>query len=147
MLPDRCGIRDGVGWMLRARRASGDQAYPHSDQRDAGPALQADVLMQPEYGEQSHEDVADSSGGKDIREISEGKRGHVAGHESQQEENSEYHPGICKRRENMTEVMDIDGSDIFHAARQKRISDGAEDYDREQNHVFAKCQNVLPGRW
>ncbi len=109
--------------MLSSGWASGDQAYSNRDEGDAGPTLQAHVLMQPEDGEQRHEYVADGGGGENIRKIGERQGGHVTGHECEQEDNSEYHPWIRKRREYLAEMMDVDGSDIFHAACQERISD------------------------
>ena len=107
----------------------------------------ADVLMQPEVAEQGHEHVSDGSGRKDVGEIGEGERGHVAGHEAEQGEDSEDDPGIGQGGENMREMMHVDGADIFHAARQKGVPDGAEDDDRKQDEVFAKRQSAIPEPW
>ena len=131
----------GAGW------ASGYQAYADNDEGDTGPALQADVLMQPEDGDQRHEYVADGGGGKHVGEIGEGKRGHVAGHEAQQEKDSEDDPRIGEGSEHVGEMMKVDGPHVPHAARQERISNGAEDDDGKQNQVFAKRQNGFPECW
>jgi len=113
----------GAGW------ASGDEANANGDERNAGPPLQADVLMQPEAGEQRHDHITEGGGGKDVGKIGKRKRSHVAGHEAEQAEDSNDDPGIGKGEENVREMVNVDGSDILHAARQERISAGAEDHD------------------
>jgi hypothetical protein len=41
-------------------------------------------------------------------------------------------------------MMNVDGPNVPHAPRQKRISDGAEDHDGEKNQVFTKRQRLIP---
>ncbi len=90
---------------------------------------ETDVLMQPEAGEQRHDDIADGRGGEDVGEIGKGKRRHVAGHEAEQAKDSDDDPGIGEGGKNVRDVVNVNGSDILHAARQERISAGTEDHD------------------
>ncbi len=50
---------------------------------------------------------------------------------AEQAEDSEDDPGIGKGAKDVSEMVNVDGADIFHAARQKGVSGGAEDDDGE----------------
>jgi hypothetical protein len=44
--------------------------------------------MQPEDGEQDHDDIANGGGGENVCEIGKGERSHVARHEGEKKKNS-----------------------------------------------------------
>jgi len=133
--------------MFGAGRASGDKTDACGDEGDADPTLKADVLVQPEMAEQRHEDITDGGGGDYVREIGKRERCHVAGHEGEEAENSQEHPGIGESGEDVGEMVNVDGADVLHAAREEGVSGGSEDYDGEQHEVFAKRQSAFPDRW
>jgi len=58
VLPYVLGAGDWVR-ILGARWTSGDQANTDHDEGDTGPALRANVLMQPKMESSCHDDVAD----------------------------------------------------------------------------------------
>ena len=88
MLLKGFSVRDPRGRMLGAGWASGDHANPDHDEGHADPTLRANVLMQPEDGEQDHDDIANGGGGENVCEVGKGERGHVARHEGEKKNNS-----------------------------------------------------------
>src|SRR5580698_11041728 len=117
--------------MFGAGRASSDYANPDHDEGDAGPALRANMLVQPENGEQDHEDVADRGRGENVREVGERERSHVAEHEGEEKENSYDDKRVRQRGEDMSEMVNVDRVGVLHATREECVSGRAEKHDRK----------------
>ena len=77
-----------------ARGAAGDEAYGTDDEGDAGPAVEAEVLVQPEAAEEGDDDVAEGGGGHDEGEVGPGERGHIAGEEADEQDDAGGDEGI-----------------------------------------------------
>lgn len=129
--------------MLGARWASGDHANANNDEGDAGPALRADVLMQPEDGKQHHDDIADGSSGQNVGEIGKGERRHVTEHERQQKKDSYDDKRVREHRKDIGQMVNVDGAGVLHPARQKGISHRAEEYHGENDEIFTKRQSYF----
>ena len=117
------------GRMLGAGWASGDHPNPDNDEGDAGPALRANVLMQPEDGKQDQDDIANGGSGHHVGEIGKGERNHVARHEGEEENDSEYDKRIGHGGENFSDVLNVDGVGVLHAAREEGVADRTEEDD------------------
>jgi hypothetical protein len=130
--------------MLGPVRASGDQTDAHGDECNANPALGAHMLIEPEAGEQCHEYISDGGGWKNKSEIGKRECSHVAGHEAQQTKDSYDHPWIAESAQNMREMVNVYGTNVFHATGQECVSDGAEDNNAKQDQIFAKRQSAFP---
>ena len=145
MLPYVLGAGDWVR-ILGARWTSGDQANTDHDEGDTGPALRANVLMQPKDGEQCHDDVADGGRRHNVGEVGKGESGHVAGHEGKKTNDSDEDERIGKSGEDVDNMVNVYGADMLHSACEEGISKGTEERDGKNNEILAKGQSGFPVR-
>ena len=102
--------------------------------------------MQPETAEQRDHNVAERSRGHDEGQIRPRERGHVAGEENNQQNDADVYVQVEERVEEQREVMEIDSTDLFHAAGEERVSERGGDHDGEQDAVLLRAEVVLhPG--
>ena len=126
----------GAGW------ASCDESYGANDEQNAGPAGEAEVLVEPEAAEERDDHVAEGSGGHDEGEIGPGERRHVAGEEADEERDSGDDVGIAQGVEEKAQVVKVDGPDLRHATGEEGISDGGSEHDGKQDGVLGGSKAV-----
>src|SRR5260370_42298274 len=103
--------------MVGAGGAAGDEAYGAGDEGDAGPAVEGEVLVQPEAAEQRDDDVAEGGGGHDEGEVGPGEGSHVAGEETGEQDDAGRHEGVEERGPETVSVMMSDRADRCHDVR------------------------------
>src|ERR1700733_8991324 len=103
------------GRVFGAGGAGGDEAYGADDEKDAGPAGEAEVFMQPEAAEERDNDIPEGGGGHDEGEIGPGERSHVAGEEADEEHDSGNDVGVGEGVKEKREMVEIDRADLGHA--------------------------------
>ncbi len=122
----RSGWLDGV---FGAGRAASDEADGADDEEDAGPAVEGEMLVEPEAAQQSDDDVAEGGRGHDEGEVGPGERGHVAGEEAYKQNDAGGDERIEESVPETVEVMEVDGADLGHAVRKKCVADGGGEHD------------------
>jgi hypothetical protein len=132
-----------AGGVFGAGGASGDEADGADDEENAGPAVEGEVLVKPEAAEEGDDDVAKGGGGHDEGEIGPGERGHVTGEEADEQDDTGDDVGVEEGVEEQTEVVEVDGADLSHAAREQGVSDGGGEHDREEDEVTLRGESVL----
>src|SRR5258708_3057891 len=92
----RGGGSDGgnTGAGIGGGGAGGDEAYGAGDEEDPGRAVEGEVFVQPEATEEGDDDVAEGGGGHDEGEVGPGERGHIAGGEADEEDDSGEDVGV-----------------------------------------------------
>ena len=128
--------------MLGARRGVSDEADGGGDEEDADPAGEGEVLVQPEAAEEGDDDVAEGRGGHDEGEVGPGEGGHVAGKEADEQDNADVDEGVEERVPEQAEVVDVDGTDLSHAAREQGVSDGCGEHDADEDGVLRGAKPV-----
>ena len=125
------GVAGGVGGIrvFGAGGAACDEADGADDEDDAGPAVEGEVLVEPEAAEERDDDVAEGSGGHDEGEISPGERGHIAGEEADEQDDAGDDVRVGEGVEEEGEMVEIDGADLSHAAREKSVAYGSGEHD------------------
>src|SRR6201999_559993 len=123
------------GWVLGAGGAAGDEAYGAGDEEDAGPAVEGEVLVQPEAAEEGDDDVAEGGGGHDEGEVGPGERGHVAGEEADEQDDAEVDEGVEERVPEEAEVVQVDGADLGHATGEQGVTDRGGEHDADEDGV------------
>ncbi len=94
--------------MLRAMCQSwtlGHDSHADRDQQDSQPAGQTYVFVKNKLCDQRQQDKADRSSGKNVGEISPGKRSHVAGKEGQQKKNSKCNFGTEDNQNDIWQML------------------------------------------
>ena len=129
--------------MFGSRGTSGDEADGTDDEKDSGPAIEAKVLMEPEAAEKSDDDVAEGGGGHDEGEVGPGKRRHVAGEETDEEEDARGDEGVEESVPETVEMVKINGTDLGHATGEESITDRGCEHDGQQNEIALGRKGVL----
>ena len=125
------------------RGSVGDEAYSADDEDDADPAVDGDVFVQPEAGEQGDNDVAEGGGGQNEGEVGPAEGGEVAGEEAKEQDDARDHPGIFESDEEEAQVVERDGAYLGHAVGQEGISDRGGEHDTEQDEISLGSKGVL----
>ena len=123
---------------------SSDDPYPKNDECNPGPALLADVLMEPYDREQDHDHVADGRRRQNIAEIGKRQRTHVTGHANDQRNDSENDEGVGEDGKYSGDMMNINGPGALHAARKESVSQRAEDHNLENDEILTSGQASSP---
>lgn len=110
------------------------------NKKDSEPSHWAYLFVEKESCDENNEYVAKGGCGKDVREVSPGQGCEVSRHERQQEKYPEENPGIQDGSKKMRYVLRRDLSEAFHAARKKRIADGAKYSDSQQHEILTQRQ-------
>src|SRR3984885_9467265 len=108
-----------AGGMFGAGGATGDEADGADDEKNAGPAVEREVLMKPEAAEECDDDVAKGGGGHDEGEIGPGERGHVTGEETDEEHDAGGDEGVEERVPEERQMVEVDGADLGHATGEE----------------------------
>ena len=132
-----------TGGVFGAGGASGDEADGADDENNAGPAVEGEVLVKPEAAEQGDDDVAKGGGGHDEGEVGPGECGHVTGEETDKEHDAGDDVRVEESVEEETEVVEVDGADLSHAAGEQGVSDGGSEHDTEEDEVTLGGEGVL----
>ena len=107
----------GAGW------AVGYEADGAGEQQDADPTGDGEVFMQPETAEQRDHDVAEGGGRHDEGQVGPGQSDHIAGEESDQEDDAgddvQVEDGVKKN----AEVVRVDGGHLAHPALEKCVAE------------------------
>jgi hypothetical protein len=132
------GVAGGVGGIrvFGAGGASGDEAYGAGDEGDAGPAVEGEMLVEPEAAEERDDDVTEGSGGHDEGEVGPGERGHVTGEESDEEHDAGGDEGVEERVPEERQMVEIDGADLGHASGEERVADRCGEHDSYEDGVL-----------
>lgn len=138
------GVDMGGGrwWRLGEGWSVGDEADAADDQEDAGPAVEADVLAEPEVREEGDHDVSEGGGGEDKGEVSPGEGGKVACEKAEEADDSGDDPGVGECVEEHAEVLEADGADLCHAVGEEGIADAGGEHDREEDEVTSWGEGV-----
>jgi hypothetical protein len=132
-----------TGGVFGAGGASGDEADGADNENNAGPAVEGEVLVKPEAAEEGDDDVAKGGGGHDEGEVCPGERGHVTGEETDEEHDAGDDVGVEESVEEETEVVEVHGADLSHAAGEQGVSDGGGEHDTEEDEVTLGGEGVL----
>src|ERR1700733_7053615 len=119
--------------MFGAGGAAGDKANSADDEEDAGPAVEAEVLVQSEAAEEGDDNVSECSGGHDEGEVGPGESDHIAGKESDEQHDAGDDVRVRQGVEEKAEVVEIDGADLRHAAGEEGVADGCSEHDGEED--------------
>src|SRR5438309_6925216 len=135
-----------VGMTRRVFGAGGtprDEADRADDENNAGPAIDREVFMKPEAAEKRDDDVAESSGRHHKCEVSPRKRSHVAGEETDEEDDAGGNERIEESMPEAIEMMEVDAADLSHTTGEKAIADRGCEHDCEQNEITLGAEGVL----
>jgi hypothetical protein len=131
------------GGSFGTRWPSGNKPHSTDDEKDSGPAVEGEVFVQPEAAEQSDNDVSKGRGGHDEGEVGPGERGHVGGEEADEQDDSGDDEGVEEGVPEETEMMEIDLTDLGHAAGEKGVSYGCGEHDGDEDGVLRRFESVL----
>ena len=101
------------------------------------------MLVQPEAGEDGHDDVAEGCGREDEGDVGPAESGHVTGHEAEEDDDAGDDPGTFEGEEEGAEVVEGDRSQLLHADAEKSIADGGAEHDGDENEPAAGGEGVL----
>ena len=122
--------------MFGAGGATGDEADGADDEKNAGPTVEGEVLVEPKTAEECDDDVAKGGGRHDEGEIGPGERGHVTGEETDEEHDAGDDVGVEEGVEEKPEVIEVDGADLGHATGQEGVADRGGEHDAEEDDVL-----------
>ena len=122
--------------MFGAGGATGDEADGADDEKNAGPAVEGEVLVEPKTAEECDDDVAKGGGRHDEGEIGPGERGHIAREEADEEDDPGDDVGVGEGAKEQAEVVEVDWAYLGHASGEKGVSDGGCEHDGEKDGVL-----------
>ena len=99
--------------------------------------------MQPETAEERDDDVAEGGGGHDEGEVGPGERGHIAGEEADEQHDAGDYVWIGEGVEEQAEVVEVDGADLRHTAREERVTYRCGEHDGEKDGVLGELEAML----
>jgi hypothetical protein len=137
------GVHDVEFVVFGAGRGVGDEADGGGNEKDADPAVDGEVLVQPEAAEERDDDVAEGGGGHYEGEVCPGERGHVAGEEADEQDDADVDEGVEERVPEQAEVVEVDGADLGHAAGEQGITDRGGEHDADEDGVLRGFEAVL----
>ena len=91
--------------------------------------------MQPESAEQCDDNVPKCRGWHNECQVGPAEGGHVAGKESDEQQDSDVDVGIEQRMPQQAQVVHVYGADISHAPRQQGIAKRSGQRYGEQDEV------------
>ncbi len=112
------------------------------DEGDAGPSGQGQLFMQPEAAKKSDDDVTESSGGHNKSEIGPTERGCVTGEEADEQDDAGVDEGIEEGVPEQAEMMEVDLTDLFHAAGEQGVAYGCGEHDGDEDGVLRGFEAV-----
>lgn len=92
--------------------------------------------MQPEAAEQRDDDVTEGGGGHNEGEVGPTEGGGVAGEEADEENDSCVDEGVEESVPEEREVVQVHGTDLAHAAREKGIAYGCRQHDGDEDGIL-----------
>ncbi len=129
--------------MFSAGRTAGDEADRADDERDAEPAGERELLMQPEFAEHGNDDVAEGGGGHHEGEVGPAERGGVAGEEADEQDNAGVDEGVEERLPEEAKVVHVYCADLGHAAGEEGVAYRCGEHDGDQDGVLGGLEDVF----
>ncbi len=101
------------------------------------------MLVEPEAAKEGNDDIPEGGGGHDEGQVGPGEGGHIAGEEADEEDDPGGDEGVEEGVPEEMEVVEVDGADLGHAAREKGIADRRCEHDGDKDGVLRGFEGVL----
>jgi hypothetical protein len=100
--------------------------------------------MQENTGQKSGDNVTKSRRGQNVREVGPGERGEVRIKKSSEKKDSEDDPGINESIEDVGPVVEVDFTEVVHAAFEQHVARAVAAGDGQIDENFLELHSDVP---